>query len=532
MKEFQVWVDAYALPLLRWALRRTGSCQQAEELVQEVWLQFFAAVLREEQASRPVSQPEHLLWKVAKYVWCKQLREQRYRREPQLPPEGQEDFTAALADEEERRQLTAWLHRRIINLSRQQREIMILYYIDQVPQKEIAARLHLTEGAVRWHLFDTRRRLREEHQTMEHTTDYVYRPGRLHMAICGMPVPELATTRINQSLLMQNILLHCYHQGRTPQEISSALGVAAAYVEHNLQWLKEQEFITEERGRYYTSFLIQDGEYGNKVCKVFFENKEAVSLTIIRYLLEKEEAIRALGFVGCDKPMDKLLWLLIYHFARDLSLPVEKPTPPFRPDGGRYNPLGFDRTKRPAERLREDWDANGPMKLGDFYWYGLYNFGKSDIETLMDSYTPEWNALRILLEKLIENSFDLNCVTEEEQYRLAQLAEKGFLLMRDGKAAPTFVIFTKEQYAALKEQIFRPLEEALQPALKRMAADFHSLSLRTLPKHLQHLASFNEAMDMMDVSFITELIAFKEGCLYKPQGQRDGEFLTLCYVKP
>ena len=176
--------------------------------------------------------------------------------------------------------------------------------------------------------------------------------------------------------------------------------------------------------------------------------------------------------------------------------------------------------------------ASGPMKLGNFYWYGLYHFGRSDIETLMDSYTPEWDALRVLLEKLIGNSFDLGCVAGEEQYRLAQLVEKGFLRMQDGKAAPNFVIFTKEQYAALKEQVFRPLEEALQPALKRMAADFHSLSLQALPRHLLHLAQLNEAMDMMDVSFITELIAFKEGYLYKPQGQRDGEFLTLCYVKP
>ncbi len=532
MKEFEAWVDAYALPLLRWALRCTGSRQQAEELVQEVWLQFFAAALREEKANRPVSQPEHLLWKVAKYVWCKHLRDQRYRQTPALLPEQQEDFAAALADADEHQRLTAWLHRRVVGLSRQQREIMILYYIDQMPQKEIAARLHITEGAVRWHLFDTRRRLREEHQTMEHTTDYVYRPGKLHMAISGMPVPKVATTRINQSLLMQNILLHCYPQGRTVQEIAAGLGVAAAYVENDLQWLKKQEFITEEKGRYYTSFLIQDGEYENKVCKVFFENKEAVSLAIIRYLLEKEEAIRALGFVGCDKPMDKLLWLLIYHFTRDLPLPVEKPTPPFRPDGGRYNPLGFDRTNRPEERLREDWDANGPMMLGDFYWYGLYNFGQSDIETMMDSYTPEWNALRVLLGKLIDNNFDLNCVTEEEQYRLAQLAEKGFLLMWEGKAKPNFVIFTREQYAALKEQIFRPLEEALQPALKRMAADFHSLSLQALPRHLLHLAQLNEAMDMMEVGFITELIAFQDGYLYKPQGQRDGEFLTMCYVKP
>lgn len=535
MKEhFEAWVDAYALPLLRWALHRTGSQQQAEDLAQEVWLQFFAAAIREKQANRPICQPEHLLWKVAKYVWCKQLRDQRYRHSPALLPDQQEDFASALADAEERRQLTAWLHRRIVGLSRQQREIMILYYIDQVSQKEIAARLNLSEGAVRWHLFDTRRKLREEQQTMtQQTTDYVYRPGRLHVAICGMSGPEVAITRINQSLLMQNILLNCYRQGRTVQEISASLGVAAAYVENDLHWLKEQEFVTEEKGRYYTSFLIHDGYYTNDVCKIFFDNQEHVSLAIVRYLLEHEDAIRALGFVGCNKPMDKLLWLLLYHFTHHLPLPLEKPTPPHRPDGGRYNPLGFDRSKRPEHDLSEYWDSNGDMwHHHGFCWFGLYNFGRSDIEALMHSYTPEWNALRLLLEKLAAHRFDLRCVSEDEQYHLAQLVEKGFLLMDGGKAEPNFVIFTAEQYEQLWEQIFQPFYKTLKPALQRMAQAFHSLSQRTLPSHLQHLIPLDAVLAMMDIGFMTELIAFKEGCLYKPQGQRDGEFLTMCYIQP
>lgn len=531
-KRMEAWVDAYALPLLRWAMDKTGQHHPAEDLVQEVWLQFLSAVRREERQGRTIAEPEHLLWRVAKYVWCKQLRTQRYRQ-PAPPPEAvQEDFVALQADREEQRQLTAWLHRRIVNLSRRQREIMILFYIDQVPQKEIAARLNISEGAVRWHLFDTRRKLREEHHTMELTTDYVYRPGRLHMAVCGMPVPDVDIKRINQSLLMQNILLHCYREGRTVQEISAALGVAAAYVENDLQWLKTQEFVTEEKGRYLTSFVIQDSDYENQVSKVFFESKEAVSLTIIRYLTEHEEAIRALGFAGCNKPMDQLLWLLIYHFTRFLPLPIEKPTPPLRPDGGRYHPLGFDRSRRPDLRLREDWDANGSMKLGNFYWYGLYTFGLSDIEAMLDSYTPEWNALRLLLEKLIANDFDPSCVAEAEQYRLAQLVEKGFLLMAGGRPAPNFVIFTQKQYTALKEEIFVPLAELLQPALRQLAEKFRQLCQATLPAHLGHLAEFNEAMDLMDVGFMTELIAFKEGYLYKPHDQRDGEFLTLAYLMP
>lgn len=205
-ERFEAWVDAYALPLLRWALGRTGNHHQAEELAQEVWLQFFAAVRREEQACRPVEQPGHLLWKVARFVWCRQLRDRRYHPGTIPMPDAQEDFASALA-------------------------------------------------------------------------------------------------------------------------------------------------------------------------------------------------------------------------------------------------------------------------------------------------------------------------------------EKGVIRIREGHISPGFVVFSGEQYRRLKE-IFAPLEEKLQPALQRMAEDLHSLCRAALPVHLEHLAPFNEAMDLMDISFMTELIAFREGYLYKPADQRDGAFLTMCYVRP
>ncbi|MBR6667879.1 MAG: sigma-70 family RNA polymerase sigma factor [Clostridia bacterium] len=63
---FEEWVDEYSLPLLKWARGKTGSPAEAEELTQEVWMQFFSAVRREGNAGNAIAQPEHLLWKVAR----------------------------------------------------------------------------------------------------------------------------------------------------------------------------------------------------------------------------------------------------------------------------------------------------------------------------------------------------------------------------------------------------------------------------------------------------------------------------------
>ena len=67
------------------------------------------------------------------------------------------------------------------------------------------------------------------------------------------------------------------------------------------------------------------------------------------------------------------------------------------------------------------------MNNAHFNWFGLHDFGRSEIESMMDGWTPEYLRLRTLLVKLIHADFDPSCVTGEEKFTLAQLIEKGFL---------------------------------------------------------------------------------------------------------
>ncbi|MBR4080243.1 MAG: sigma-70 family RNA polymerase sigma factor, partial [Clostridia bacterium] len=330
-------VDQLSPQLLRWARGKTGDREAAEDLVQEVWLQYFSAEAREIHAGRPVLQPEHLLWKVARYVWLRTLRQQTHHRTEPLSdghPDPR-DFAADLADVQERQRTAAWLRQRIINLDRLQREAMILFYIDGLPQREIARRLGVSETTLRWHLFETRRKLREGASTMHETTDFVYTPHQLGMGINGQDTPDNATHQVRNSLLMQNICCACYHEGRTAQELAEMLGVARPYIEHDLRWLIEQEFIMENRGRYFTTFIIMTSQQEMALYSVYEAHKATLCDAITHHLLAREEDIRLIGFIGSDRPMNKLLWLLIYRFCCHLPLISETPEPPLRPDGGR-----------------------------------------------------------------------------------------------------------------------------------------------------------------------------------------------------
>ena len=100
-------------------------------------------------------------------------------------------------------------------------------------------------------------------------------------------------------------------------------------------------------------------------------------------------------------------------------------------------------------------------------------------------------------------------------------------MKKDGKLQPNFVIFTCAQYDALRRDIFRPLEERLQPALKALAADMEKMCRSALPRHLSHLTPLLLAQSITSLDFETEYLAFQDGHLYRPRDKRDGEFLTL-----
>ena len=519
---YEHMVENYSLPLFRWSLGKCGNRTEAEELAQEIWLQFFATAEKQ-----PITEPEHLLFRIAKFVWCKQLRS-RYHSHSLPETELMPDHAEQLAEASEKQAQVKWLHEKITRLSRLQRETMILFYIEQIPQKEIAKKLRISESMVRWYLFDTRRKLREEKETMENTT-HSYRPRQLHMGINGIAVPELATVQIERNLLWQNILVACYQVPQTPEEIAQQLGVACAYIEHGLDWLLRHEFVTESKGRYATSFLIRTVQQENQVSLLFEKHQAAVVDVMVAHMLENEAAIRSIGFIGSDRPMNKLLWLLLYHFTNQLTFPVQLPDRPYRPDGGQYWPLGFLRDGE-SQSLRADWAYNGPMYVNDFSWFGLYTFGRSEIEDLMDAYTPYWHGLREMLKKLIRNGFSMNSVIESEKDGLAALIEKGFIRKVGGCLEPTFVIFTAEQYDRLRKDVFAPLEEKLKPALKQLMEDMKIQCASFLPAHVKHLSRLLLMQSLTSLSFEAEFLAFRGGYLYRPTDPREGEFLTLSYL--
>jgi len=292
--------------------------------------------------------------------------------------------------------------------------------------------------------------------------------------------------------------------------------------------------MTNTSGKYSTAFMIDSLKDEQEKYAVYLKHKKVLSDVIISELTAAEDKIRSIGFYGSDKSFDKLFWLLIYRFCNFQKIPFATDEALIRPDGGKYFPLGFDRTEdADIEKVVDTalWAYNGSMCNDNFWWFGLYNFGKSEIEDMMDEYTAEWKRLHEMLCTILHSDFDISWINEDEKYILAKLVEKGFLRIHGTKALPNFCVFTSEQYRKLEEIVFVPIAKKLENEITALADDLSKLCRKKMPAQHENYYNLFVRIAMCDIGYLTTIFAFDEKQLYIPKDSHDGEFLTLMYIR-
>lgn len=554
-KEF---VDNYSLVLLNWAKGKTGSSELAQELVQNVWVQFFYAVQVEEEKGNSVQKPENFLWKIAHYVWCNFLSAKKSPKNNSVSLDdsalqifdNSSSFIDKLLKDEENKTLIIYMRQTIMKLNYLQREILISFYIDGKSQKEIAEKLNVPVSTVKWHLFDTRIKLKEEIKTMEKSNEtlqeFIYRPKHLHVAINGQPRAEMDTNKINASLAKQNICLSCYEKPQTLNQLNSLLGIPKPYLEDDLNWLVEKEFILETKDGYQTNFEISNEKTVQGVYEIYLKYRKELSDVIVSELMKAEEKIKACGFYGNTLPMNKLLWILIYFLCAGFdSFKDEEIDRPIHSDGGKYFTLGFDCSRYDDAKIcldTRDWSMNGPMsayfeKFGKFMWYGLYNFGESDIiDIVMEKYKHENLPLSKMLEEILGTydgksfSYSISSLDNNQKETLALLVKKGFVKIEDEKVLPNFCVFNRKQMEEITP-LFEAIKDKVEKAVLQVKADLYAYYEKQIPKPLKYMKSVFVNQALGDLGWLTTMLAFNDKKLFVPATKEEGEFLTLLFVK-
>lgn len=539
---FQQITDEYASRLLNWAIRRSYRRQDAEDLAQEVLCEVFSAVTREPN----IDKLENFVWKVAYYVWCRRLRRSKGRAnemslEESMVVESDSDHSEAVVSRMVLNAELERMRRTVTNLSRRQRDVVVLHYIDGLSISEVARRLGTTEGAVKWHLFDARNRMRRELSDMEMERSFVYHPGRLSVAMSGEGgCPDI--TRLNESLIRQNLCLLCYREGKTIEDLVKQTGIPRPYLEFDLDWLVKHEFMRLEGVRYFTTFYISNRRDKQRLGEVFLSYKERCIDVLLKSLCDKEEDIKRIGFHGSAFPFGRLLWplLVLYNYYSGHASPTLRrlrvsKRPPIRPDGGRYYPLGIDQSR--DQQINPDgwqdpegWNGQNGLVMHRFsetealFWLGVYTFVNHSFEFIGNHYrAKQYHSLfRSLVEPGLLKQFDL-----EQKELLATAIQAGLVTKTEDGYSPQFVILKHSEYLRLTEQIFAPIVKTLEPVIEELAGVFASEYKKSLPTQVRTNIDWLTYVDISMLTYYTMLFGAGDGFLALPQDNDVGRLYTL-----
>jgi RNA polymerase sigma-70 factor (ECF subfamily) len=162
-EDFRRLFDLYYPRVLHFFARRGFPPQDCQDLTQETFLGIYRSI----GSFRRDARFETWLFTIATNAYRKRLRHgtagKREGQELPLEPEGAPDAAEPRADEELlRRERSRRLREAVKKLPEQMRRCLTLRVYQEMKYREIAALLRLSPETVKVHLFQARRRLREE----------------------------------------------------------------------------------------------------------------------------------------------------------------------------------------------------------------------------------------------------------------------------------------------------------------------------------------------------------------------------------
>ncbi len=311
-----------------YALHRVERPEDAEDLAQEILVSFLsnAENIRSDRAVFGY------LWTIAanavnRYRQKKAFLHQTFTDSDTAPEpvDPDSDFATALAQAEEQAETIVSLRKALAHLGREYRTCTVAYYFEGLSCREIATREGISTEMVKYYLYKTRRILKEGLMTPMEYGEKSYRPATFHFCTIFDGAFNREYRNLFARKLPGNILYCAYYTPMSLGELSVELGVSAVYLEDEIDLLKKYNLLTEEHGKVQTRLVIYTESYEKE-----FRHAAEVKCTeplreILVSIRGKMEKIRSLGFPGCGRDDNRLMWALYFELIRRgyMEMPTE-----------------------------------------------------------------------------------------------------------------------------------------------------------------------------------------------------------------
>ena len=395
--------------LYRFAYRETRDAYRAEDLTQDIVLKAYTAwpTLRDPDRAVP------WIWGIAH-----NLAKQRWRDSREVPTEDTELYRLAAGEcmmicngsgvsweTPETMCLQKWeisrIRQAVAYLAKNYRDVCVLYYLEEKDYNTIARELHIPLSSVKWRLNQSKTQLREELEHMEFMEKKYHRAVPLQLNMGGYVnrwdrnkgCYDNADKAL-EGLLAQNICQVAYKKPVTVTEISSALGVAADYVEEALEKLTDTRCLIRRSNTWQTAFPIWSADENKLVFDGNYSIAEENAGRIVDLLYSLENEIRSVGFYGSDRSMDRLMLMLCSFLTYNTEgnlFDTEKL--PFQGEEKAWYILA---TTAPSFRTQKEYDCVGLNSNGSMFGFMEFFLAQNAWNDNRSEQTAEQHAMNDL----------------------------------------------------------------------------------------------------------------------------------------
>ena len=276
-------ISEYMEKIFGFALTKLMNTDKAEELASRITIDVYTSLLKADD----VQNIDGYIYRVSSNVYARFVDEEikgRYVSLDEVNIPGNTDFTEDIIKAED----YIRLRREVSYLGRIQREIIVMHYFQKLKLYEISERLNIPLGTVKWHLHDARNQIKVklEGNKMREKGTLGMKPIRFTgMGHDGSPSPDgKDLSDYFTKLISQNIAYATYHEAKNITEIAEELGVSAAYIEDEVAYLHDHEFLDKVAGgKYLTNVCIDEPSKEAKE-KAHLINKKYAKIVCEKYV--------------------------------------------------------------------------------------------------------------------------------------------------------------------------------------------------------------------------------------------------------
>ncbi len=418
---------------------------KVEDLASEIVCEILASVknLEKEEAFWG------FVWRIAENTFRKFIKreELRGRAETHSEEEYMGNYIPAPEAEyleaEEQDEQIYLLRRELSLLSKTHREVCVAYYVDNKSCSEIAKEQDISLEMVKYHLFKTRKLLKEGIGMMRKLGEKSYNPGTFRLDFWGDLNHYSALFRRK---LPGAIMLAAYYTPMSMEELSMELGVSAPYLEEELDTLEAAEVLTKVGNKYQTNLVIVTDAYE----KEFVKNTASIYAGVAAKVYEKAVALlpefRALDFAGNQFDDNRLLFAMLniamvnaFQKAKEKSPLGEMPKLALGGNGWifgndndykYYHFTGICMHTQPEDDDRAWFSAENYSVIKSCQHYSHLNFR---------------DRMRLMISAIFNEEISGN------NPALAESLKNGEISAIDGRLVANFPVFTSESYEKLLE---------------------------------------------------------------------------------